>query len=401
MTKAQTQLLQSQLSDTTQPGTILRDFQAMLDFIGPEGLPVASKHRLFPMKEVPRLNERLGNPLQLQLERPQLRSYPNVAGLYMILRASGLGVVRGAGEKARLMIEPAMLERWNRLRPLERYLNLFAAWTLRSSGEMVGDDDRATLDGLPFTWSDRATVCYKTPSEASSTGCYGRNKLVFAMFGMMEIESGHSKAGKGWWPTRVQQTDFGQALMAAFTEAVRADDLALIRMTGRPGHRVDPVDCLRRLWAKLFPAWKQLLADPKTTPAAEGTWLLKVSLGRVWRQLAVPCDTVLADLASIICDVFDFDFDHLYEFIYTDTTGTRITVCDHREPDGLAGDEVTVGEALLHPGEQMQFRYDFGDNWEFLVEAGELSPETQDDVEIVKEHGKAPAQYGDWEDEDE
>ncbi len=39
------------------------------------------------------MNERLSEPIQLDLKRPQQKSYPPINGLYLLLRASGLGQI--------------------------------------------------------------------------------------------------------------------------------------------------------------------------------------------------------------------------------------------------------------------------------------------------------------------
>lgn len=57
------------------PGTILHDFQAMLNIIGPEGLRIAGEKGLFPMDRLVELDARLAAPLRPSLKRRQLRSY--------------------------------------------------------------------------------------------------------------------------------------------------------------------------------------------------------------------------------------------------------------------------------------------------------------------------------------
>ena len=396
MNQKHVRILQSQLSDQTQPGTIVADFQTLLDFIGPAGLPVAGAHRLFPMSEITRLNARLAHPLQLQLARPQLRSYPNVEGLYLTLRASGMSVVQGSGDKARVTIDPAKLARWNALTPLERYLNLFAVWAILSRNEMIGIRGRSAMDNLQWIWPPRKSVVYDLPGESYMANGIGQGVNMFAMFGMVEVESGPSKPGQGWWPRRIVQTDFGDALYAATREAIMANDMTLI--LGRPPAKgAGAVEYLRHLWAGLFPGWKGLLVNEETAKIANGTWLFKVSVHDAWRRLAVPCQLTLADLALAICQAFNFDFDHLYAFAYRDRTGVEVTVDDERCADeNLPADEVLVGELPLQAGDKFDFHYDFGDDWWFTIKAEELLPKKTRTIRVVKKEGKAPEQYQDW-----
>ena len=48
------------------PGTILRDFDAFLDYLGGRDLPVSGAHQL-PRNVLPEINARLAHPLQLDL----------------------------------------------------------------------------------------------------------------------------------------------------------------------------------------------------------------------------------------------------------------------------------------------------------------------------------------------
>lgn len=107
------------------------------------------------------------------------------------------------------------MNRWHSLSPLERYLNLFATWTLVANGEMVGDSPLAAIDGLDRVWSARPTRCFVSASRAAVWGPYGRDIHLLGMFGMMDVESGPQPPGKSWWPRRLHQTDFGERCCGA------------------------------------------------------------------------------------------------------------------------------------------------------------------------------------------
>jgi hypothetical protein len=51
------QVLRNQIIDDKGPGTILRDFENLLEFIGPDGVSVSGKNNLFSLKWLPQLNE--------------------------------------------------------------------------------------------------------------------------------------------------------------------------------------------------------------------------------------------------------------------------------------------------------------------------------------------------------
>jgi hypothetical protein len=72
------QLLQQQALDEKGPGTVLADFETLLRFIGPDGVPVSGKYGLLPMRSLAQLNSQLARPIEIGLKRPQQKSYPHI-----------------------------------------------------------------------------------------------------------------------------------------------------------------------------------------------------------------------------------------------------------------------------------------------------------------------------------
>lgn len=85
--------------DDEQPGSLLRDFETCLEFIGNKGkVPASGKHNLFLISILSELNDKMTNPLKIDLARPQQKSYPNLNGLYLLLRTTGLVIVKNEGK---------------------------------------------------------------------------------------------------------------------------------------------------------------------------------------------------------------------------------------------------------------------------------------------------------------
>ncbi|MCL4176180.1 MAG: hypothetical protein KJ072_00310 [Verrucomicrobia bacterium] len=74
------QVLSAQQITMEGPGTILRDVETILEFIGPGGLKTKSQQGNLPAAVLPELNARLAQPIESNLQRPLLRDYPNIAG---------------------------------------------------------------------------------------------------------------------------------------------------------------------------------------------------------------------------------------------------------------------------------------------------------------------------------
>jgi hypothetical protein len=128
-TPAHEQCLRDQIVTIDQPGPVLHDFQMLLDFLGSKGVEAAGKYNMLPIKIIGELDSRLIRSLRLEskMKRPQIRSHPYPQGLNLVLRASGLSRVEGAGDKARLVLDPEMMVQWERLNPTEQYFNLLEA----------------------------------------------------------------------------------------------------------------------------------------------------------------------------------------------------------------------------------------------------------------------------------
>ena len=100
---AQAELLRKQTIGPDGPGTILRDFESLLDFIGPEGLRTTGKYHFLPLSRLLELDAKMAKPLRPGLSRPQQRSFPHLTGLYLLLRTTEFALAKGEGQAGRLV----------------------------------------------------------------------------------------------------------------------------------------------------------------------------------------------------------------------------------------------------------------------------------------------------------
>ena len=397
------------------PGTILRDFDALLGLIGDQGLPITPGH-LFAMKTLETINERLTHPLELRLKRAMQKSYPHINGLYLVLRASGLARIETGSKKPRIQIDPVVLTSWSSLNGAERYFALLKAWWGRSNEEIIGE--RRTWGGdasmkivtflqrLPETGG----LTFKTPQDADllrySPGFH--HLALLELFGMLDLRAMPPVDGKGWQPEWVGLSEWGRSLLGHFANFMRqpwAPEAESATPSLDAGDFYDPLARFEQ-WSRLvrpqIPDWRQDLEIP-ALPFQPGQHLFKVSLGAdCWRRIAIGGETFLDELAAAILAAFDFDdTDHLYRFSYRDRFG-RIIEIDHPYLEGESEsvtDEVKVGDLPLSEGMRIGFLFDFGDDWRFdlLVERVNAGPASQE-PQVLETHGTAPAQYedGDW-----
>lgn len=414
LTPAQINLLEAQDFDQRPPGTLLQDFETLLNLIGEQGMPLTPAH-LFAMNCLETINRHLTHPLALRLKRATQKSYPHINGLYLLLRATGISLVDTQPKKPLLRLDPIVLASWRSLNAAERYFALLQAWWGRASEEMLGERrvwwDGEILQKL-FFFFDRflktGIQTIETPQDMDSLryhpGFY--NLALMELFGLLDIRAKPPAEGKGWLPEEVRLTDWGRTLLGSYADFIThsqtpgAESAPLM-----PGIRVlsEPMEYIEQ-WSRIvrpaIKAWRKGLDIP-VPPFQPGPHLFKVSLGAdCWRRIAIQGDAYLDELAVSILDAFDFDQDHLYRFSYKDRFGRTIEI-DHPylsgDSDNELADAVKVGAIPLSPGMRIGFLYDFGDEWEFDI----LTESVNDGAAIkkprvVEKHGKAPEQYGGW-----
>ena len=112
----------------------------------------------------------------------------------------------------------------------------------------------------------------------------------------------------------------------------------------------------------------------------------------------------LYELAEFIIKTLGFDFDHAFEFCdnlknpYKSTR--RFTLfADIGEGDGEPGVKKTLVEHAFHSGYKMVFRFDYGDEWMFLITctAVKESAGKRRFKKVLATKGEPPEQYPDCE----
>ncbi len=391
--------------DTNGPGTILQDFQTLLEFIGTEGVPVTGKNKLFSAKNLAPLNDQMVNPIIINLSRPQQKSYSNLHGLYLLLRCSGISRLKKRGSKMLLCIDKDMLSTWESLNPTERFCSLLEAWLMRGNDSILGERHNAFMDVLPMFRSMKFLV--DLPSSWLKTagnhqiedGMRFRvglhNVALLEMFGFLKIKADQSNKGKGWRIQSVAKTEFGDIISAALIS-----DLDRIIQTPEDLFKSDierVEDEIGPTLRTLFPVWQNSLSVPNNE-FREGTFIFITSWGKAWRRIAISSQMVFEVLGDAILDSFDFDNEHLYRFILRDGFGREQYIEHPYMEDGeLSSTEVTIGSSALLPGDTMTYHYDFGDDWRFEVFLESI--EENDKLKkpkILERHGAPPEQYPEW-----
>ena len=403
LTLDQIQCLKNQTFSDIEPGTLLKDFSTLLNFIGSTGIPVSGKNHLIATKLLPQLNQLMSIPLTVKLKRPLQKSFPHINGLYLLLRASGLTQIVQEKKEAKLMLDNKVLADWKSLNPTERYFALFDAWCYRGRAEIIGessrDYDSGLYDILYFflnTLGDGLDV--KTNPHVSTyfryrPGFY--NLALMELFGFIRIEQGATLNGESWSIVNIVPTTWGRALLNYFSNYRTSMD----ELVNYPADN-DPTESWSSELKTYIPALEKGLSQPEAEEIKDGIYVFKVTLGSAYRKIAVPGMASLEDLAGSILSAFNFDNDHLYEFIYKNRYGiTERVVHPYVESDELCTIDCVVGELPIYKGMELTFHFDFGDDWRFqlIVESIASKDTGCSEPTVIEQHGKPPEQYPDWE----
>ncbi|MBC6429689.1 plasmid pRiA4b ORF-3 family protein [Nostoc sp. HG1] len=402
LTEDKKQLLQQQTISQNTPGTILRDFQTILEFLQPNGVEVSSTYHQLSLKYLQQLNSQLSYPIDINLKRPVQKSYPYIHGLYFLLRTSGLSQVITEGKNSKLVLDQNILQVWQGLNPTEQYFTLLESWLVWGESELLGDQ-RDMFDQayrcLLF-WNNLPSSGFKINnySEQDKLVYYPgfHNLALLHLFGLIELTLGKPQAAKSWRFTHVNPKDWGNALMAVLTESrsnIQVEDYATFRLDFRIAF-----DNLKPYLQPYFPEWSQTLVIAEGG-FTEGVYIFKATLQNAWRRIAIPSYFNLDEVASAIVQAFDFDPEHLYRFIQKDRLG-RTLEFNHPvveiPPDTC---DFRLGDLSLEVGRHLQFIFDLLQEWEFdlYVEKIEPANEKMKKPKILESHGESPEQYGEEE----
>jgi hypothetical protein len=390
--------------DGNEPGTILHDFEALLSFVRGHDLSVSKVNQVPSRTLLPQINALLTRPIEVRLKRPQLKSYPNVEGLYLLLRATGLGQVGGTRTKPVLLVDQALYDAWSALNPTEQYFTLLETWLLRADPGIVGE--RTSFHFPLDQFVSTASLMYHAGKEGYvfDPDGYGDGYWLYTpgrmgialleLFGLATMDVSPPEEGEGWVVDRIYRTPLGGAVFALLYDALFGD----MREILGPVAPTPPSGTLQPAFAPYVPQWQHVLALPSWT-FRPGRYIFRVSLTRsLWRRIAIDAQEPLDVLASAILNAYTFDHDHLYEFAYRSPLGIEESVHHPFMDEGPWTSEMRVGDVPLPVGQSMTYLFDFGDQWEFEVTLEQIEPpgKAPEMPAVLDSRGDAPEQYPDW-----
>ncbi len=129
---------------------------------------------------------------------------------------------------------------------------------------------------------------------------------------------------------------------------------------------------------------------------------------QIWREIELASNQTLADLGDAIPEAFGFDDPHQWSFFLSGKPWDQATECALDPHPGLFdGPRAKAAERLrireTPAGKEFLFLFDYGDEWHFGVKLVRTTDTLRPGApypRVVAQHGQAPPQYPDSEDED-
>jgi hypothetical protein len=149
--------------------------------------------------------------------------------------------------------------------------------------------------------------------------------------------------------------------------------------------------------------------------AQNGTLIIRAALEgqrSIWREIEIEASKSLYKLAEAIVAAFDFDFDHAFGF-YSGLTPAKMmrqhpmyelfADMGSAERGALGVKKTSVSQAFPAVGHSMIFLFDYGDGWHFRVKLQDVRTRVAKVryPRVVAARGEAPAQYPDWDEDEE
>jgi hypothetical protein len=346
----------------------------------------------------------MSRSLDIKLKRPQQKSFPHINGLYLLLRASGLTQIVSDKKETKMILNSKALANWKLLNATERYFSLFYAWWHRGSDEIIGEYDNGLFQNYFY---HSGVFFHKTMGKGLDINSQARyidharyqpglhNLALMELFGFIQIELDSALSKENWPISKIRPTPWGKAFLNFFPKDITFYEHSTFEEQGQ-----SQAEAWGAELKTYFPAWKNNLAPVNSIRIKDKTVVFKISLGKVYRKLAVPSTVNLDELANSILTSFNFSNDHLYEFIYKNDYGlTEKIVHSYVDSEnGLFTSDCAVDELPISEGKEFIFHFDFGNDWRFLMVVESLSNEYSNSLQpiVIDQHGNPPEQYPEY-----
>lgn len=380
---------------------ILNDFEVLIDYIVENKPSISKKANNIASKYVVELNQKLNKPLKLDLKQHSQTSYPYINSLMLILRASGLGITNFSKNNFFLTIDSSVYKQWKKLNDTEKYINLLIAWIFNGVPSIIGIKKELTYSfentlNFMLTTPAKKKIINQEEIKTFESPMYSvgiHNLVLLEMFGFVEIIDNSNIVSKKWNLQQITIKDIGLLFYEEIYTVVEKFEGDFFYQDFFP---IEFKMQLQERFKKLLPNYSTDI-QIKTTKQTNKEYIFKVTLGRIFRRIAIPSDYPLGSFCSYLIDCFDFDHSHLYRITIKNRFGYNEIFNHPSIEDDYFGypnvSEFSMNDLNIMQGTTMNFEYDFGDNWQFEIVCENIENQKTKKSRIIEKKGKSPEQY--------
>ena len=137
------------------------------------------------------------------------------------------------------------------------------------------------------------------------------------------------------------------------------------------------------------------LFQPTEKTKVAGEYLLKVSWNSsCWRTMQVSESHTLLDVHKLIQQAFEFADDHLYAFYMDGKKFSKQCYNSPMDDHGPYVNHTKIGDLHLYEGQRFLYLFDFGDEWEFIVDVIKITEGKACTKACIRQSkGESPEQY--------
>jgi len=376
--------------------TIVENIDRVIDYIQEHKVLATKARQYFAIKEIQNLNNILLNPLDIISARPAQKTYPNINGIYLLLRT--MGILRFDVSKKEIVIEidDELLRNWKTLNKTEQYFMLLEFWLIQSypKDTIEASVNQPLMTLNEFFRVENGLSKNKIIEYLSYIPQY-YNLALCEMFGFVDIETEKPIKKNSWNIVEITVKPLVKNIFSLFV-LDRETRMMLVLNPPKLGY-------FQKIFHPHFKEFENILEYPKEV-ATQGVYRLKISLGKVYRTIDIDSSNDFEFLATTILEQFDFDCDHLYQFIFFDNFGRKSNIQHYHieleDENSFYVNEYYLNNFPLKENESFKFIFDFGNLWEFNILIEKIDEDREiDKVIVVKSQGKAPEQYPDYDEE--
>ena len=401
-----------------EPTPIVRDFNTFVNYIEDTPFAIGKKARHMPYKHLVELNEAMSSPNAENTPRTPQRFYPRLHLFYSLALAGNLFQRIPSG--ASIVLEPTdRLYDFRALSSAGQYFFLLETlWVDCPFVELNFDSRGRGSSGIEFGLGQllqmisRSKPGVKISDRLALMFGYrfdGFLILCLPLFGWYDYIRGESFRKSSVALTSITPSHLGVAMSKILLKErpFVKWNIPYRRTAGKspdyPGQEPEG----EGEYVPFVEAFRSICTDGESLDMlprqmrerTKGNFVFRVSLGSVWRTIAVSSEDTLHDLHLAIQDAFDFDDDHLYAFYMDNRRFSDYCFNGPYTDEGPWADDAVIGDIDLILNQQFLYLFDFGDEWHFNVSFIELQTDKPllPRPKILQRKGKAPEQYGYYE----